>query len=140
MIGDDWCHFHSMHSQVNCYVWINKKCKWKWILNWSLHYKSNEIYQTQTVQEIGLGKSRHNNNLQIKRYLLLEIYSYTTVMVMCPKQQQNANWSQVEIEKFIVRGRNLPRTNSTKSETQNNFAKKQQNEHTPNMRFIAYFF
>ena len=52
-------------------------------------------------------------------------------MVMCPKQQQNANWSQVEIEKFIVKGRNLPRTNSTKSETQNILAKKQQNEHTP---------
>ena len=52
-------------------------------------------------------------------------------MVMCPKQKQNANWSQVEIEILIVRGRNLPRTNSTKSETQNIFAKKQQNEHTP---------
>ena len=50
---------------------------------------------------------------------------------MCPKQQQNANCIQVEIEKFIMRGRNLPRTNSTKSETQNIFAKKQENEHTP---------
>ena len=50
---------------------------------------------------------------------------------MCPKQQQNANWSQVEIEILIVKGRNLPRTNSTKSETQIIFAKKQQNEHTP---------
>ena len=67
----------------------------------------------------------------IFRNLFLEIYSYTTVMVMCPKQQQNANWIQVEIEKLIVRGRNLPKTNSTKSETQNIFAKKQQNEHTP---------
>ena len=52
-------------------------------------------------------------------------------MVMCPKQQQIANWNQVEIENWIVRGRNLPRTNSTKSETQIIFAKKQQNEHTP---------
>ena len=52
-------------------------------------------------------------------------------MVMCPKQKQNANWSQVEIEMLIVKGRNLPRTNSTKSETQIIFAKKQQNEHTP---------
>ena len=58
--------------------------------------------------------------------LFLEIYSYTTVMVMCPKQQQNANWIQVEIEILIVRGRNLPRTNSTKCETQIIFAKKQQ--------------
>ena len=47
------------------------------------------------------------------------------------KRKQNANLSQVEIKKFIVRGRNVPRTNSTKSETQNIFAKKQQNEHTP---------
>ena len=52
-------------------------------------------------------------------------------MVMCPKQQQNANWSQVEIENLIVKGRNLPRTNSTKSETQIIFVKKQENEHTP---------
>ena len=52
-------------------------------------------------------------------------------MVMCPKQKQNANWSQVEIEILILKGRNLPRTNSTKSETQNIFAKKQENEHTP---------
>ena len=52
-------------------------------------------------------------------------------MVMCPKQKQNANWSQVEIEILIVKGRNLPRTNSTKCETQIIFAKKQQNEHTP---------
>ena len=52
-------------------------------------------------------------------------------MVMCPEQQQNANWNQVEIEIWIVKGRNLPRTNSTKCETQNIFAKKQQNEHTP---------
>ena len=52
-------------------------------------------------------------------------------MVMCPKQQQNANWSQVEIEILIVKGRNLPRTSSTKYETQNIFAKKKQNEHTP---------
>ena len=50
---------------------------------------------------------------------------------MCPKQKQNANWSQVEIEILIVRARNLPRTNSTKSENQIFFAKKQQNEHTP---------
>ena len=50
---------------------------------------------------------------------------------MYPKQKQNANWSQVEIENLTVRGRNLPRTNSTKSENQNIFAKKQQNEHTP---------
>ena len=54
-----------------------------------------------------------------------------TVIVMCPKQKQNANLSQVEIKKFIVWGRNLPRTNFTKSETQNIFAKKQQNENTP---------
>ena len=52
-------------------------------------------------------------------------------MVMCPKQEQNANWSQDEIEMLIVKGRNLPRTNSTKSETQIIFAKKQENEHTP---------
>ena len=52
-------------------------------------------------------------------------------MVMCPKQKQNTNWSQVEIENLIVRGRNLPRTNSTKCETQIIFAKKQENEHTP---------
>ena len=50
---------------------------------------------------------------------------------MCPKQQQNTNCIQVEIENLIVKGRNLPRTNSTKSETQNIFAKKQENEHTP---------
>ena len=54
-------------------------------------------------------------------------------MVMCPKQQQNANCIQVEIENLIVKGRNLPRTNSTNSETQNIFAKKQQNEHTPDL-------
>ena len=54
--------------------------------------------------------------------LLLEIYSYTTVIVMCPKQEQNANLSQVEIENLIVRGRNLPRTNSTNSENQNIFS------------------
>ena len=52
-------------------------------------------------------------------------------MVMCPKQKQNANGNQVEIEILIVKGRNLPRTNSTKSEIQNIFAKKQENEHTP---------
>ena len=50
---------------------------------------------------------------------------------MCPKQEQNANWNQVEIEILILKGRDLPRTNSTKSETQNISAKKQQNEHTP---------
>ena len=50
---------------------------------------------------------------------------------MCPKQQQNANWNQVEIEILIVKGRNLPRTNSTKYETQINFAKNKENEHTP---------
>ena len=62
-------------------------------------------------------------------------------MVMCLKQQQNANWSQVEIEILIVKGRNLPRTNSTKSETQNIFAKKQQNKHTPAQnRVLTYFF
>ena len=70
----------------------------------------------------------------IFRNLFLEIYSYTTVMVMCPKQKQNANWNQVEIEILIVTGRNLPRTNSTKSETQNIFAKKQENEHTPGIK------
>ena len=59
-------------------------------------------------------------------------------MVMCPKQEQNANWSQVEIEKLIVRGRNLPSTNSTKCETQNIFAKKQQNEHTPGVTFFKF--
>ena len=60
-------------------------------------------------------------------------------MVMCPKQQQNANWNQVEIENLIVKGRILPRTNSTKSETQIIFAKKQQNEHTPgdNNKFLC---
>ena len=44
-------------------------------------------------QKIGLGKSKHNNNnnLQIKKYLLLKIYSYMTVIVMCSKQKQNAN-------------------------------------------------
>ena len=50
---------------------------------------------------------------------------------MCPKQQQNINWSQVEIENLIVRGKNLLRTNSTKFETQIIFAKKQQNDNTP---------
>ena len=58
-------------------------------------------------------------------------------MVMCPKQKQNANWSQVEIEILILKGRNLPRTNSTKSETQNIFPKKQQNEHTP-VKFLVF--
>ena len=53
-------------------------------------------------------------------------------MVMCPRQQQNANLMQVEIENLIVRRKNLPRTNSTKSESQNSFAKKQKNEHTQN--------
>ena len=52
-------------------------------------------------------------------------------MVMCPKQQQNANLIQVEIEILIMRGRNLPRTNSTKSETQIIFAIKRQNDNTP---------
>ena len=62
-------------------------------------------------------------------------------MVMCPKQKQNANWNQVEIEKFIVRGRNLPRTNSTKCENQIIFAKKQENEHTPAQNLVlTYFF
>ena len=37
-------------------------------------------------------------------------------MLMCPKQEQTANCSQVEIEILIVKGRNLPRTNSTKYE------------------------
>ena len=62
-------------------------------------------------------------------------------MVMCVKQQKNANLSQVEIEMLIVKGRNLPRTNSTKSETQIIFAKKQQNEHTPTKNgVLTYFF
>ena len=60
-------------------------------------------------------------------------------MVMCPEQQQNANWSQVEIEIWIVKGRNLPRTNSTKCETQNIFPKKQQNEHTPGVCYLPVF-
>ena len=36
----------------------------------------------------GLDKSRHKNknNLQMKRYLLSKMYSYMTVIVMCPKQ------------------------------------------------------
>ena len=57
---------------------------------------------------------------------------------MCPKQKQNANCSQVEIDNLIVRGRNLPSTNSTKCETQNIFGKKQQNEHTPGLRRFEY--
>ena len=36
-------------------------------------------------------------------------------MVMCVKEQKNTNLSQVEIKNLIVRGRDLPRTNSTKS-------------------------
>ena len=55
----------------------------------------------------------------IFRNLFLEIYSYTTVMVMCPKQKETENCSQVEIEILIVKGRNLPSTNSTKCENQN---------------------
>ena len=78
---------------------------------------------------------------KVHKKIGLEIYSYTTVIVMCPKQKQNAKWSKVEIEMFIVRGRNLPRTNSTKSETQNIFGKKQQNEHTPAQNWaLTYFF
>ena len=61
-------------------------------------------------------------------------------MVMCVKEQKNANLSQVEIENLTVRGVNLPRTNSTKSEIKNIFSEKQQNEHTLNMKLIAYFF
>ena len=30
-------------------------------------------------------------------------------MVMCPKQEQNANSNKVQIEILIVKGRNLPR-------------------------------
>ena len=75
----------------------------------------------------------------IFRNLFLEIYSYTTVMVMCPKQKQNANWNQVEIENWIVRGRNLPRTNSTKCEIQIIFTKKQENEHTPDWKMPSHF-
>ena len=64
-----------------------------------------------------------------------------TVIVMCPKQKQNANWIQVEIKKLIVRGRNLPRTNCTKCESKNIFATKQQNEHTPAQnRTLTYLF
>ena len=63
-----------------------------------------------------------------------------TMMVMCVKEQKNANLSQVEIENLTVRGRNLPRTNSTKSEIKNIFSKKQKNEHTLNMKVFAYFF
>ena len=59
---------------------------------------------------------------------------------MCPKQKQNKNWNQVEIKKFIMRGRNLPRTNSTKSENQIIFAKKQQNEHTPTQNGALTYF
>ena len=60
---------------------------------------------------------------------------------MYPKQEQNANLSQVEIENLIVKGRNLPRTNSTNSENQNIFSKKQQNEHTPAQNLaLTYFF
>ena len=78
-------------------------------------------------------------------YLLMNpknsVYSYITVIVMCPKKVQNANWIQVKIELLIVRGRNLPRTNSTKSETQIIFAKKQQNKHTPAQNLaLTYFF
>ena len=61
-------------------------------------------------------------------------------MVMCPKQEQNANWSQVEIEIFIVKGINLPRTNSTKYDNKNIFGKKQQNEHTPPKKGAHVFF
>ena len=62
-------------------------------------------------------------------------------MVKCPKQQQNANWNQVEIENLIVRARNLPRTNSTKTDIKNIFAKKHQNEHTPlQIQMLTYFF
>ena len=60
---------------------------------------------------------------------------------MCPKQQLNANLSQVEIDILIVRGTNLPRTKSTKYETQNIFSKKRQNEHTPTQNLVlTYFF
>ena len=121
------------------YVSINKKCKFKWIWNLSLHCKNNETYRIQTAQKIGLCKSRDNDNLLIKRNLLWKIYSYTTVMVMCPKQQQNANWSQVEIENLIVRGRNLPRTNCTKFETQNIFAKISKTNTAQNLA-LPYFF
>ena len=61
-------------------------------------------------------------------------------MVMCPKQEQNANSNKVEIDILIVKGRNLPRTNSTKSETQNIFAKKQQNDNTPPKNGAQLFF
>ena len=93
----------------------------------------------QTAQKTGLCKSRDNDNLLIKRNLLWKIYSYTTVMVMCPKQQQNANWSQVEIENLIVRGRNLPRTNCTKFETQNIFAKISKTNTAQNLALPCFF-
>ena len=61
-------------------------------------------------------------------------------MLMCPKQKHNANLSQVEIEILIVKGINLPRTNSTKYESKNIFGKKQQNEQTPPKKGAHVFF
>ena len=46
--------------------------------------------KTQIEVKFGLCQSTHNDNVLIKNRLL-EIYSYTTVMVMCLKQEQNAN-------------------------------------------------
>ena len=37
-----------------------------------------------------------------------------------------------------MKGRNLPRTNSTKYETKNIFGKKQQNEHTPPKNALTF--
>ena len=78
---------------------------WKWC-----QQKHVELLQMNPLYNL-----RYFYNVLIKWNLLLKIYSYTTVMVMCPKEEQNANWSQVEIENLIVRAKNIPSTISTKS-------------------------
>ena len=67
----------------------------------------------------------------IFRNLFLEIYSYTTVMVMCPKQQQTQIEVKLKLKSWLWEEEIYRAQNSTKCETQNIFAKKQQNEHTP---------
>ena len=59
-------------------------------------------------------------------------------MLMCPKQEQTANCSQVEIEILIVKGRNLPRTNSTKYELKI-FLEKNSRTSTPHQKRALTF-
>ena len=59
-------------------------------------------------------------------------------MLMCPKQKHNANLSQVEIEILIVKGINLPRTNSTKYESKNIFGKNSKTSRPHQKRVLTF--